>query len=184
MNALIFDTTRESLTIILVKEDIGYPFVGKEGMKRHTSSILAGTEKLLADHKLAPKDIDALGVVTGPGSFTGIRIGVATVNAFSFATGAKVVEMTALEPSAHIRDSALVLIDCNHNNFYALKKDANTFEYLALSGEETEEIDLPKVYANEANVDELVRFFLYKVKNGLFSKRATPFYIKKSSAEL
>jgi tRNA threonylcarbamoyladenosine biosynthesis protein TsaB len=46
-------------------------------------TLLPGLEKLLKEKDLKPTDITALAVAVGPGSFTGIRVGIATAEGFS-----------------------------------------------------------------------------------------------------
>jgi tRNA threonylcarbamoyladenosine biosynthesis protein TsaB len=54
-------------------------------------------ERLLADAGVLLADIDRIAVVTGPGSFTGIRIGVAYARGLSLVTQAECVGVTSLE---------------------------------------------------------------------------------------
>lgn len=47
--------------------------------RRHTQDLLATAQEMLARMDLVPADLTALAVTTGPGSFTGVRIGISTV---------------------------------------------------------------------------------------------------------
>lgn len=49
--------------------------------------LLPLIEKILKKNKLEYKDLDGLEVETGPGSFTGLRVGVSVANALGFALG-------------------------------------------------------------------------------------------------
>ena len=54
----------------------------------HTDRILNSLNWLLAEASVKLTDVDAFGVVVGPGSFTGLRVGVATVKGLAYAGGA------------------------------------------------------------------------------------------------
>jgi tRNA threonylcarbamoyladenosine biosynthesis protein TsaB len=58
---------------------------------------LPALERLLADAGITVKELDLLSVVTGPGSFTGLRIGVGTAKGLSYALGVPIVGVTTLE---------------------------------------------------------------------------------------
>jgi len=81
MNYLLINTANEELVILIYKD--GEIFACNERIvKKHNEAILPKLEELLKESKLNLSDIDEFGVVIGPGSFTGIRVGVATVKAF------------------------------------------------------------------------------------------------------
>lgn len=66
----------------------------------HTDRILNSLNWLLAEASVELTDVDAFGVVVGPGSFTGLRVGIATVKGLAYACGAPVVEVSSLETLA------------------------------------------------------------------------------------
>ena len=49
----------------------------------HSNTLLADVDKLLAETQVRVSDVDLFAVATGPGSFTGLRIGIATIKALS-----------------------------------------------------------------------------------------------------
>ena len=53
-------------------------------------TILPMIEKFLKKYSLKPEDLTEIKVNTGPGSFTGLRVGLAIVNALSFVLGVPV----------------------------------------------------------------------------------------------
>nr|MDQ3071211.1 tRNA (adenosine(37)-N6)-threonylcarbamoyltransferase complex dimerization subunit type 1 TsaB [Acidobacteriota bacterium] len=55
---------------------------------------------LLGAHGLALADIDLFAVATGPGSFTGLRVGIATIQGLAMATGKRVVPVPTLDAIA------------------------------------------------------------------------------------
>ena len=181
--SLIIDTTGNILNLALIYGDKVSHFLGNENARRHTSSILVEIDNLLKKANFCIRDIKNIGVIVGPGSFTGIRIGVATANALVKATGANLIEITSLEPYLINLDNGLSLIDCNHKNYYALHKKDGKSEYLAISEEEISQYSEPHIYIDKPNIKKIIECFNQKIKEKEFSKTSTPFYIKRSSAE-
>ncbi len=184
MNCIIIDSTAEELALAVVKGNERYIHIGDTGARRHTSEILVELDKLLFESGLLPKDAEYIGVVVGPGSFTGIRIGVATANAMAKAIGAEVVEITALEVLVRNEKYALGLIDCKHGNYYALYKDGAKTEYKAITQAEADEYRGTKVIYSKPDVEGEIEVALAKIASGDTVATAKPFYIKQSSAEI
>ena len=57
--------------------------------KTHSAHLLPMTERMLADAELTLEEMDGFACGIGPGSFTGVRIGTATVKGFAQALGIK-----------------------------------------------------------------------------------------------
>lgn len=66
----------------------------------HSERLMSEVDYVLAQASCAVQDMDALAVATGPGSFTGLRIGLSTVKGLAFATGLPVVAVPTLEAFA------------------------------------------------------------------------------------
>ena len=88
MNKLIVNTANEKLYIVLQTKDNVF-CKESEGKTRHNEIMLPLIDELLCENNLKIQDIDEFGVVIGPGSFTGIRVGVATIKAFKDSLGVK-----------------------------------------------------------------------------------------------
>ncbi|MDD5626924.1 MAG: tRNA (adenosine(37)-N6)-threonylcarbamoyltransferase complex dimerization subunit type 1 TsaB [Patescibacteria group bacterium] len=74
------------LTIALVSYTLGIlDRTDSDIYQNHSEKLLPAVEKLLSQNKLILKDLKGIGVVRGPGSFTGVRVGVACTNALGFA---------------------------------------------------------------------------------------------------
>jgi tRNA threonylcarbamoyladenosine biosynthesis protein TsaB len=88
----------------------------------HTKHILTAIDAVLSLSGASIADIDVYAVTRGPGSFTGLRIGVSTMKGLAFATGKPIVGISSLEILAHQAggDSALVcaMIDARRNEIY------------------------------------------------------------------
>lgn len=88
----------------------------------HTDRLLVTVRQLLGDVGLSVADLDALGVVLGPGSFTGLRVGVATVKGLALASGLPVVGVSSLRTLAmqfpFPRHPLCVLLDARKGEVY------------------------------------------------------------------
>ena len=70
----------------------------------HSASLMPMVERSLESAGVTLKDLDALAAVTGPGSFTGVRIGTATVKALAHGSGKPCIAVNALEALARGAD--------------------------------------------------------------------------------
>lgn len=87
MTKIYIDTTDNKKVLVkLVKES--KTFVKEELVgARSSQRVLPLIESLMQEHNLTVKNIDAIEVNEGPGSFTGVRVGVAIANAMAFGLG-------------------------------------------------------------------------------------------------
>lgn len=67
----------------------------------HSETLLPMIESLLSFFSLSVKDIDVFAVSSGPGSFTGVRIGTATVKGLAFASNKNCIGVSTLEAIAY-----------------------------------------------------------------------------------
>lgn len=99
----------------LIKEEI------IEDENTHSVKLMPLVDKLLSETKTKISDIDLFACDIGPGSFTGIRIGVSTIKAFLDVTNKKAVGISSLEALAYnVETDEIVcsLIDAKNENVY------------------------------------------------------------------
>ena len=89
MNRIVIDTTDNTRTLIKLEAD-SYSDEIIEPAKPRTQATLLLIEKILKKNNINKKDLDEILVNTGPGSFTGTRVGVAIANALGFALDVRV----------------------------------------------------------------------------------------------
>jgi tRNA threonylcarbamoyladenosine biosynthesis protein TsaB len=68
--------------------------------RRHAQTLVAEAKSLLQRNQTQATDIDLVAVSIGPGSFTGLRVGVVFAKTFAFATAAKIVAVDTLHALA------------------------------------------------------------------------------------
>ncbi len=73
--------------------------------RSHSEQLLPTVDSLLKKNNISLSDIDFFAVTVGPGSFTGIRIGLATIKAFALVHRKKVVGLSTLEVLAQVGSS-------------------------------------------------------------------------------
>ena len=83
MNLLFIDTSDSMETIIKLRIGTKNIELKEVSKGRRFQSVLLLIDKILTENNLTPKDLDAIEVNEGPGSFTGIRVGVSIANTLS-----------------------------------------------------------------------------------------------------
>lgn len=183
MNILAIDTSCDSLTVVLKVDDKIYPYKSLTARQGHSVLLLSAINELLLKAGIKVSDVDYFGVVVGPGSFTGIRVGVATVNAFAYANTKPVVEVTAFESFAYTNvETQNFAIDAKHGNYYLATRENDKLSYKTLEGEELPEncFVLP---VTELDSESLIAVVCNKIENGESVQYARPLYMRASEAE-
>jgi len=80
---LSVETATLSGSVALARGDEILNFITGDASISHSNTLLADVDKLLTETKIALPEVDLFAVATGPGSFTGLRIGIATVKALA-----------------------------------------------------------------------------------------------------
>ncbi len=100
MRILSFESSAVSASVCLTDDEKIIAQSYQNCGLTHSRTLLPMAESLLAgcDHSI--DDIDAFAIAAGPGSFTGLRIGVATVKGLAFATNKPCIGISTLESMA------------------------------------------------------------------------------------
>ncbi|NLX76193.1 MAG: tRNA (adenosine(37)-N6)-threonylcarbamoyltransferase complex dimerization subunit type 1 TsaB [Clostridiaceae bacterium] len=96
MIILALDTSAATASAAVVKDGYLTGEISIRNGKTHSQKIIPMIESLLKMLDYKPEDLDLLSVAVGPGSFTGLRIGVVTVKAMAYALNKPVVEVSTL----------------------------------------------------------------------------------------
>ena len=164
MRILAVDTSSKncSVAIVEVYENKNYNIIAFENSddeKTHSQKLMPIVDKVFKEHNLTLKDMDLLACCVGPGSFTGIRIGIATMKAFADVTNIKTVSVTSLESlSYNIEEDGIIIpiIDCKNNNVYSaiFSKENNTYKQIGenIADNIDNAINLYKANAENKNI--------------------------------
>ena len=99
---LALDTTTRAGSVALVEDDRVVVERAGDPTRSHAERLPGEILTLLSDAGLGTSDVDLFAVASGPGLFTGLRIGIATLQGFAFVHGKKVATVSALEAFAHL----------------------------------------------------------------------------------
>ncbi|HOF99493.1 MAG TPA: tRNA (adenosine(37)-N6)-threonylcarbamoyltransferase complex dimerization subunit type 1 TsaB [Clostridia bacterium] len=123
MKLLALSTSGRAASAALIEDGRALALAVRDDVLTHSETILPLVDSLFAEDAPFPFEaLDAIASDVGPGSFTGVRIGVCVANAFAFAAGKPVVAVSALEALARAAaetGTVCALIDARHGNVYA-----------------------------------------------------------------
>jgi tRNA threonylcarbamoyladenosine biosynthesis protein TsaB len=119
MKILLIDTCAAAGTIALT-DTTGVSARRELAERSAAADLLPAVRALLAEKQLALGDLDAIAVVTGPGSFTGVRIGVSAAKGLCEGTGKPLIAISRLAVLASLCPSERVhpVLDAGRGEFY------------------------------------------------------------------
>lgn len=184
MKLLLIDSTQDRLLIAVKNgKQIEYQF-GNGDKGSTSSSIIPLIQKVLAMSEISVNDLDCIFAVVGPGSFTGIRIGVCTAEAIAFGANIGKCSLTVFDG---FKQDKLCVIQSRRGYCYYYNQgvygemsedDVKAqgdyyYRYSYLSGIEV---------SDEEYVSNLLNVAEMKYNNGDLDP-LEPMYLKKSQAE-
>lgn len=192
---LAIDTSSRYLNVLVRNEQKTAQRFLPECAMKHSVLLSDEIDKAFGEAELTPSECDFFAAVTGPGSFTGIRIGIATVKGFALATAKPLVAVTSFD---------LIAYNVADENFYVVIDAAHSHYYVCGYGKD-KKITLEPCYLSEERVKEL-KYSLYGFENLVFenytrlkpercltvavealesrlSREMTALYVRKSQAE-
>ncbi|MDP2278205.1 MAG: tRNA (adenosine(37)-N6)-threonylcarbamoyltransferase complex dimerization subunit type 1 TsaB, partial [Nitrospirota bacterium] len=123
MKILAIDTSTMLGGIALMDESLLIAESRLNVKSTHSERLMTEIEHCLKQSGVKISDIDVFAVATGPGSFTGLRIGLSTVKGFSYATGKPIVSVPTLEALAwnfpYSRYPVCTMLDARRKEVYA-----------------------------------------------------------------
>lgn len=123
MLLLAVDTSTQAGSLAALRGNRLLGVVSTTGEETYSSRMFRHLEFLLAELRLALADFDCYAVAAGPGSFTGLRVGLAAVKGWAEAHRKPVVPVSALEAVAAQARSAepllVPIIDARRGQIYA-----------------------------------------------------------------
>lgn len=202
MRILYIDTSSSYLYAGIVENERLLCEVKKEFGHSLSEEALPEISKLFTQSNLAPKDIEKIIVVDGPGSFTGIRIGITIAKVYAWSLNIPITSISALEAmnisntsqtirvpiidarrgyvfgAAYSVDNQVIVEPC-HIKLTDLLAKLSTNEYTVITNDEFEIEN--NIEAYEPNILKIVSY--YKNKKSMNPHLVNPKYLKLTEAE-
>lgn len=144
MKILAVDTSSKICAVAILEDNKVIDEIKLDNGKTHSENLMPIIKEILDKNNLTLKDMNLIAVSVGPGSFTGIRIGIATIKPMAEVYNLPVASVTSLETLARNienkeKDFTIIsLIDAKNNQVYAGFFDT---EYNLKEDEIAEDID-------------------------------------------
>ena len=121
MKILAMDTSNKALSLAILENEETLGQVTLNIKKNHSITLMPAIDFLMNSLDLKPKDLDRIAVAQGPGSYTGLRIAVATAKTLAHTLKIELVgvsSLLALVPE-QVEDLVIPIMDARRNNVYA-----------------------------------------------------------------
>lgn len=122
MKILAIDTSSKNASVALLEDNDIIIELNNNDEKTHSQKLMPMVDEALKKTALTLDNINLISCCLGPGSFTGVRIGIATAKAFADSRNIPAVGVSSLEALAYnINKNGLIcsLINANNGNVYA-----------------------------------------------------------------
>lgn len=182
MNILLIDTTTADLTVAIISDKV-YDFSQRECGTHHSEKLCDRVQQALSQRQLAFADLDAYACCVGPGSFTGIRIGVSTVKGYAFACPKPLISFTSLQAIAFSRNMGCKgkgAVDAGNGRYFA--DYANGVEPCLVGYDDARATDCVADTASQY-LDGAAEVVKQKFLRRQFETQLQPLYIRRSQAE-
>ena len=121
MKVLAIDTSSRALSLAILEDKQVLTEMTINIKKNHSITLMPAIDFLMASLDWTPKDLDRIVVAEGPGSYTGLRIAVATAKTLAHTLNIELVGMSSLLALVPYQQEGLFvpLMDARRNNVYA-----------------------------------------------------------------
>lgn len=182
MYTLYIDTHSNKIDICLFKDGNLLKHVNSESVQQHSVIVLPTIRALLEDFSITVKDLGEIIVINGPGSFTGVRIGVTIAKTLSYCLNIPIKLLDSLfikAVSIEGNEKYISLVD-KHGAFVGVfDKDNNKLsEYKYISKTEYENECNIHSYVSDVKLDFNKIYESSKNISAVPSHAANPLYIK------
>lgn len=119
MYTLAFDTAANSVSVAILKDRKILTEVYREMERGQGEALFPMIQDIIEGNELSPADIGRVAVAIGPGSFTGVRVGLSAARGIGLALAVPVLGVTTLEAAAYrITGRVMAVADTKRGDFF------------------------------------------------------------------
>ena len=181
MYSLFVDTHYLNLVVILYKDGIVVDKIELINIRNQSEYLVPNIKKILDNHQITTHDLSEIIVVNGPGSFTGVRIGVTVCKGIAYLNQVKIKVMSSLQVLASNIDSSDFQVSIPENNgiFVGIfKNDFINPEYIYVKKESMDTYVTNNIITNVESIDYQQVFTKAKELPYINPHLVNPLYIK------
>ena len=150
--------------------------------EKQAVSLPVAVADILKQNNVAMSDLTAVGVIVGPGSFTGIRLGIAYAKGLGIGLNVPVVPVNIFELYLYENPDAFVAIDSGRGDFFVASPKHEPCT-MTIDEVETEQMKCPLTVGHKPfNLKNAVAIVENKIKSGDLQP-AIPMYLRPSYVE-
>lgn len=204
MIKFLIDTSSSNIILGLYQDNQPIKEIIEENDHQLSSRIFSLIDQLFQSTEKKVEEVDEIVVVNGPGSFTGVRIGVTIAKTYAWSLKKKIIPVSELQVMASTKtdtDYLIPMIDARRNCVYAGIYDHNlntvlSDQYLSIEDlkKEVEKLDGSYTYLCDTKLDQLDdcipshpdlgKVLKYHENDaGINPHQVNPNYLKKTEAE-
>jgi len=187
MYTLFISTFDKLITIGLLKNGEVLEQLEKDSSRNHSIYVMPMIESIINKNNISTSYLNEIIVVNGPGSFTGVRIGVTIAKTLAYTLNIPIKTITSLEAfaiSSNLVSKKLVSINDLKGSYVGYFDEENNLieDYLYLKTSEYEEYKKDKIELkeNKLNLESIYKYL--KNKDSINPHYVNPIYIKRIEA--
>jgi len=100
MYILAVETSTEKASVCLLRDGEKISYFSADGTRAHNKLLFGMIEDALKEGGITVREVDIFAVGTGPGSFTGLRVGVSAVKGMAIGAGKKIIPIRSIDAAA------------------------------------------------------------------------------------
>lgn len=184
MRILLVDTTTPDLVVAVVEENRIFNVSQSAVGVHHSEMLCQKVDEVLRQANCTFSDIDAYACAIGPGSFTGIRIGVSTLKGYCSALQRPYIAINCLQAiamSGNCGNKGSAIIDAGNGYYFA--DYYNGVAPCLIGYDDERAANAGKAQSAVSYFDGVVKIIKQRYLESSFDNTLTPLYIRRSQAE-